>query len=143
MKGSQAFHRIFLASPAPASLLFQPDLQRTHCSLDYFMFCCLNVPAHPHHILSKFDSFLKVCILYVSGFQGVFHSQRSPLESCGGPRGQTSFCNTKTLVLFHVFTLLTFNTVVERQRNQRSNCQHLLDHRKSKRVSEKHLLLLY
>ena len=30
-----------------------------------------------------------------------------------------------------------------RQRNQRSNCQHLLDHLKSKRVPEKHLLLLY
>ena len=29
------------------------------------------------------------------------------------------------------------------QKNQRSNCQHLLDHRKSKRVPEKHLLLLY
>ena len=29
------------------------------------------------------------------------------------------------------------------QRNQRSNCQHLLDHRKSKRVPNKHLLLLY
>ena len=28
-------------------------------------------------------------------------------------------------------------------RNQRSNCQHLLDHRKSKRVPEKHLFLLY
>ena len=28
------------------------------------------------------------------------------------------------------------------QRNQRSNCQHLLDHRKSKTVPEKHLLLL-
>ena len=27
-------------------------------------------------------------------------------------------------------------------RNQRSNCQHLLDHQKSKRVPEKHLLLL-
>ena len=27
--------------------------------------------------------------------------------------------------------------------NQRSNFQHLLDHRKSKRVPEKHLLLLY
>ena len=26
----------------------------------------------------------------------------------------------------------------KRQRNQRSNCQHLLDHRKSKRVPEKH-----
>ena len=31
----------------------------------------------------------------------------------------------------------------ERQRNQRSNCQHLLDHGKSKRVLEKHLFLLY
>ena len=31
----------------------------------------------------------------------------------------------------------------KRQRNQRSNCQHLLDHRKSKRVPEKHLFLLY
>ena len=30
-----------------------------------------------------------------------------------------------------------------RQRNQRSNCQHLLDHWKSKRVPEKHLLLPY
>ena len=29
------------------------------------------------------------------------------------------------------------------KRNQRSNCQHPLDHRKSKRVPEKHLLLLY
>ena len=28
-------------------------------------------------------------------------------------------------------------------RNQRSNCQHLLDHQKSKRLPEKHLLLLY
>ena len=28
------------------------------------------------------------------------------------------------------------------QRNQRSNCQHLLDHRKSKRIPEKYLLLL-
>ena len=30
-----------------------------------------------------------------------------------------------------------------RQRNQRSNCQHLLDHRKSKRVPEKRVFLLY
>ena len=29
------------------------------------------------------------------------------------------------------------------RRNQRSNCQHPLDHRKSKRILEKHLLLLY
>ena len=31
----------------------------------------------------------------------------------------------------------------KRWRNQRSNCQHLLDHWKSKRVPEKHLYLLY
>ena len=30
--------------------------------------------------------------------------------------------------------------IYKRQRNQRSNCQHSLDHRKSKRVPEKHLL---
>ena len=29
------------------------------------------------------------------------------------------------------------------RRNQRSNCQHLLDHQKSKRVPEKHLLLYW
>ena len=33
--------------------------------------------------------------------------------------------------------------IYKRQRNQRSNCQHPLDHWKSKRVPEKHLLLLY
>ena len=32
---------------------------------------------------------------------------------------------------------------LEKARNQRSNCQHLLDHRKSKRIPEKHLLLIY
>ena len=38
---------------------------------------------------------------------------------------------------------LMFKLVLERQRNQRSNCQHPLDHGKSKRVPEKHLFLLY
>ena len=32
---------------------------------------------------------------------------------------------------------------LKRQKNQRSNCQHPLDHCKSKRVPEKHLFLLY
>ena len=31
----------------------------------------------------------------------------------------------------------------KRKRNQRSNCQHPLDHQKSKKVPEKHLFLLY
>ena len=33
--------------------------------------------------------------------------------------------------------------ILKRQRNQRSNCQHLLDHQKSKRVPKKHQLLLW
>ena len=33
--------------------------------------------------------------------------------------------------------------ILKSQRNQRSNCQHLLDHQKSKRVPKKHLLLLW
>ena len=36
-----------------------------------------------------------------------------------------------------------FQLDLEKARNQRSNCQHLLHHQKSKRVSEKLLLLLY
>jgi len=32
---------------------------------------------------------------------------------------------------------------LKRQRNQRSNCQHPLDHGESKEVPEKHLLLLH
>ena len=35
------------------------------------------------------------------------------------------------------------SNIYKRQRNQRSNCQHPLDHWKSKRVPENHLLLLY
>ena len=33
--------------------------------------------------------------------------------------------------------------ILKRQRNQRSNCQHPLDHQESKIISEKHLLLLH
>ena len=35
------------------------------------------------------------------------------------------------------------NWIKKRHRNQRSNCQHPLDHQKSKRIPEKHLFLLY
>ena len=37
--------------------------------------------------------------------------------------------------------LPVFKLILDKQRNQRSNCQHLLDHGKSKRVPEKHLFL--
>ena len=35
---------------------------------------------------------------------------------------------------------LSYQGSQKRQRNQRSNCQHPLDHRKSKKIPEKHLL---
>ena len=38
---------------------------------------------------------------------------------------------------------MTTSWISNRQRNQISNCQHWLDHRKSRRVPEKHLLQLY
>ena len=38
---------------------------------------------------------------------------------------------------------MNFKLVLEKAENQRSTCQNLLDHRKSKRVPEKHLSLLY
>ena len=38
---------------------------------------------------------------------------------------------------------LNWSWIYKNQRNQRSNCQHTLDHRKSKRIPEKHLLLLH
>ena len=36
-----------------------------------------------------------------------------------------------------------FSWIQKRQRNQTSNCQNLLDHRKSKKIPENHLLLLH
>ena len=39
--------------------------------------------------------------------------------------------------------LQMFKLVLERQRNQRSNCQHPLDYQKNKRLPEKYLFLLY
>ena len=43
----------------------------------------------------------------------------------------------------HCFTIYLLWNDEKRQRNQRSNCQHLLDHWRSKIVPEKHLFLLY
>ena len=40
-------------------------------------------------------------------------------------------------------SVMSKSWIWRRQRNERSNCQHLLDHQKSKRVPEKHLLLYW
>ena len=55
-------------------------------------------------------------------------AHNSPCQASTVCEPWTSRCSSQTL---------------KRHRNQRPNCQHLLDHWKSKRVPEKHLLLLY
>ena len=39
--------------------------------------------------------------------------------------------------------LIDVQAIFRKGRGKRSNCQYLLDHRKSKRIPEKHLILLY
>ena len=58
----------------------------------------------------------------------ISHAQNSPSQASIVPETWSSRCSS-------------WNR--KKQRNQRSNCQHLLDHQKSKRVPEKHLLLFY
>ena len=50
---------------------------------------------------------------------------------------------SKASTLCELRTSRCSSWIQKRQRKQRSNCQHLLDHGKSKRVPEKHLFLLY
>ena len=46
-------------------------------------------------------------------------------------------------VVCELWTSRCSSWIWKRQRNQRSNYEHLLDHQKSRRVPEKHLFLLY
>ena len=64
------------------------------------------------------------------------HSSHTLVKYCS-KFSKPGFNNTWT-VNFQMFKL-----DLEKVRNQRSNCQQLLDHHKSKRVPGKHLLLLY
>ena len=49
-------------------------------------------------------------------------------------------CPSKASILHKPRTSRCSRWIEKRQRNKRSNCQHLLDHRKNKRVPEEHLL---
>ena len=64
------------------------------------------------------------------------YSSHTLVKSCS-KFSKPNFRNTWT-VKFQMFKL-----VLEKAEDQRSNCQHMLDHRKSKRVPEKHLFLLH
>ena len=50
---------------------------------------------------------------------------------------------SKSSMIHELWNIICSSWIWKRQRNQRSNCQHSLDDRKSKSILEKHLLLLY
>ena len=75
------------------------------------------------------------------------HSCFSPLWYISVSEDLLSFDKVQVSILLYTVKQLMFAFyhfgILKRQRNRRSNCQHLLDHQDSKRVPEKHLLLLY
>ena len=76
-------------------------------------------------------------------------------EKSAEPSGIRRICPTCFLEVVIKFIYIFYNTrasskaygksqgCLKRQRNQRSNRQHLLDHRESKGIPEKHLFLLH
>ena len=52
-------------------------------------------------------------------------------------------CPSQVSTVHELRTSRCSSWIQKRQRNQKSNCQHIMDHSKSKRVPEKQLLLLY
>ena len=56
-------------------------------------------------------------------------------------QGYTQNLSSQASAVQELRTSRCTNWVQEKQRNQRSNCQHLLHHRESKGIPEKHLLL--
>ena len=83
-----------------------------------------------------------------------FHSnpkERQCQRMCKLPYNYVHFTCSKVMlkILQLVFSSLwtenfqMFRLGFKKAEDQRSNCQHLLDHGKSKRVPEKHLFLLY
>ena len=107
----------------------------------------------------------KCCTQYASKFgklsrghrtgkgQFSFQSQRKAMPKNAQTTAQLCSSNTqvKRCLKFSIpgfsnmwnMNFQMFKLVLEKERNQRSNCQHSLCHRKSKRVPEKHIFLLY
>ena len=79
-----------------------------------------------------------------------------PIPKKGNAKECSNYCTISLIShaskVMHKFLQARLQQYVNRElpdveagfrKNQRSNCQHLLDHGKSKRVPEKHLFLLY
>ena len=64
------------------------------------------------------------------------------LHSFTCQQGNVQNPSRQTSIVHELRTSRCTSWLQKRQKNQRSNCQHSLDHRKSKGIAEKHLLLL-
>ena len=118
-------------------LLSSCGARASHCSC----FSCWGAQA-----LESVGSGLVVHELSCSSACGVFSGQGAISK-----KGNAKECsNYRTIALILHASKVMLKILQARlqqymnwQRNQRSNCQHLLDNSKSKRVPEKHLFLLY
>ena len=101
----------------------------------------------------KFTSKIFLKSVHVSGSPLVF-SQFKPLASHFWIRVIASHSSihqqsnaqnslSKASTVHELRTSRCSSWIQKRQRNHRSSCQHLLDHRKNKSIAEKHLFLLY
>ena len=82
------------------------------------------------------------------------HDWKSGFHSSSKEGNAKECSHTAQLHISHAYKLMlkiiqssmwtkNFQLDLEKARNQRSNCQHLMDHKKSKRIPVKHLLLLH
>ena len=69
------------------------------------------------------------------------HSSHTLAKECS--KFSKSGFNSRWIKNFQMLRQMKRSFQMKRQRNKRSNCQHPLDHWKSKRVPEKYLLLFY
>ena len=69
------------------------------------------------------------------------HSSHTLAKECS--KFSKSGFNSRWIKNFQMLRQMKRSFQMKRQRNKRSNCQHPLDHWKSKRIPEKHLFLLY
>ena len=72
-----------------------------------------------------------------------------PIPKIGNAKDCSNYCTiaqnspSQASIVHELRTSRCSSWIYKRQRNQRSNCQHPLDHRESKTIPEKYLLLLH
>ena len=71
------------------------------------------------------------------------YSSHMLVKWCSKFSKPSGFSRLQASTVHELWTSRCSSRFLKRQRSQRSNCQHLLDHQNNNRVLEKHLLLFY